>query len=58
MGTKEDMLNRIDNARVNRIEKIKKARLMIYRKNKPVAVNGKMVEDILKPESLVPTSAS
>lgn len=61
MGTEEDMLNRIDKSRVDdkiRIEKIRKAREKIYRKVKPVAVTGDMVEEILKPESLVPTSAS
>lgn len=61
MGTEEDMLNRIDKSRVDdkiRIEKIRKAREKIYRKVKPVAVTGDMVEEILKPESLVPTSVS
>lgn len=61
MGTKEDMLNRINNRRVddtNRRSKIDKARKFIYGKTKPLAVNGQKVEGLLKSESLVPTLAS
>lgn len=61
MGTKEDMLNRINNSRVddlNRKRKIKDARALIYAKGKPAAVDGKKVEALLKSESLVPISVS
>lgn len=61
MGTEADMLNRINNCRVddsNRIKKINDARKVIYRKKMPLAVNGTKVEELLKSESLVPTLAS
>lgn len=61
MGTEEDMLNRINNSRVddsNRKKKIKDARELIYAKGKPAAVDGKKVEALLKSESLVPTLVS
>lgn len=59
MGMRRDMLQRVQLARIDdaaRRSKVASARRLIYEKN--YAVSGTVVDNLLKEESLVPTSVS
>lgn len=59
VGTARDMSRRVTRARVDDVQRISKVLLawqFIYEKN--YAVDSKVVEDVLKSESLVPTIVS